>query len=194
MRPIDVYSGCLAEPVCDMRDHLDYLRHIACGNILEIGVRGGASTSAFLLGLEEHGGHLYSVDIEAYCGAKFAEHPQWTFIHADSHKIYYDLMARIASPAFLEGKPGFQFDILFIDGDHEYAGVRADLALAEYVKPGGKILMHDVCEPSLAGVRQAMDEFLAEKGWPLECKGEGWPQMVQIRTASHGLAVIEVPQ
>ena len=189
MRPIDVYSACLADPGCDMRAHLPYLQQIAEGSILEIGVRWGASTSAFLLGLEEHKGNLFSIDIEPGCWNLFAGHPQWTFLAANSHKP--DEM--ISSFIDIETKhPGFS--ILFIDGDHEYEGVKQDLEMyVPLVKPGGKILMHDVCEPTLPGVRRAMDEFLETKGWPKECDGKGWPQMVEIRTESHGLAVIEVP-
>lgn len=175
MRPIDVYSSCLAEPVCDMRAHLPYLQKIACGNILEIGVRGGASTSAFLLGLEEHGGHLWSVDIDPSCGSKFAHHPQWTFIHGNSLK--WDRVKQQISPR------GLPVDILFIDGDHSLGGVLADLEnYWEWLRPGGTILMHDVNEPMLPEVRMAMNQFLAGKDWKHE-----------IRAESHGLAVIEVP-
>jgi predicted O-methyltransferase YrrM len=37
-------------------------------------------------------------------------------------------------------------DLLFIDGDHSYAGVRWDFeAYGSLVRPGGLIALHDVC-------------------------------------------------
>jgi predicted O-methyltransferase YrrM len=38
-----------------------------------------------------------------------------------------------------------RFDFLFIDGDHEYAGVRQDLLeYAQWVRPGGLVAFHDI--------------------------------------------------
>jgi predicted O-methyltransferase YrrM len=176
MRPIDVYESCFRECVCDMRDHLAYLRSVAKGNILEIGVRGGASTSALLLGVEENGGHLYSVDIMACCGDKFAGRSQWTFIHADSRDT--ELTSQL-----LCDNAAFPLDVLFIDGDHEYPVVTHDLNYYwHFLRSGALILMHDVEEPLLPGPRQALNEFLKEHPWKHE-----------IRPSSHGLAIIEVP-
>lgn len=50
-------------------------------------------------------------------------------------------------------------DFLFIDGDHEYSGIKADLKFwFPKIKNGGIIAGHDYNEPS-CGVRQAVDEF-----------------------------------
>lgn len=49
-----------------------------------------------------------------------------------------------------------QFDFLFIDGDHSYAGVCADLqAYYRFVRPGGLIAFHDIVPDEMArfGVR-----------------------------------------
>ncbi len=44
-----------------------------------------------------------------------------------------------------------RFDFLFIDGDHEYAGVRADFeAYYHMVRPGGLIAFHDIVPDELA--------------------------------------------
>jgi hypothetical protein len=61
----------------DIQDHLPRLYEAAKGNCMEIGVRSGVSTSALLAGIEAHGGHLYSFDIN-HCDV-FHGHPQWTF-------------------------------------------------------------------------------------------------------------------
>ena len=51
--PIEVYNRWHDDPTSDMYEYMDYLRSVAKGNILEIGVRGGVSTACFLLGLEQ---------------------------------------------------------------------------------------------------------------------------------------------
>jgi predicted O-methyltransferase YrrM len=113
----------------DMYEYTPYLRASGKGNILEIGVCAGVSTAAFLCGLEKNGGHLWSIDIDPQCADNF-EHPQWTFICADSTKA-------------LEWTTGL--DILFVDGDHHYETVLSDLVTySPYVKSGGLILLHDV--------------------------------------------------
>ena len=50
-------------------------------------------------------------------------------------------------------------DFIYIDGDHSYEGVMADLkAWAPKVKKGGLISGHDVLNPAY-GVKQAVEEF-----------------------------------
>jgi hypothetical protein len=138
----------------DMSAFAGWLRDHARGEILEIGTRDGASTSAFLLGLESAGGHLHSVDI-ADCSGLFAGHPQWTFHHGPSDSFDF-------SPS--------TFDLILIDGDHHIAAYRRDLANAYLaVKPGGLILTHD-CTPEpghesyAIPIRAEFLRFAAEHG------------------------------
>jgi predicted O-methyltransferase YrrM len=116
----------------DMKDFVAWMAGVAHGNILEIGVRDGASTSAFLFGLHQNGGHLYSIDVQS-CGHLFEGHPSWTFIHANStnRKAIFPLIP-------------YELDILLIDGDHSKAGVMADLEYARLIRPGGMVLFHDI--------------------------------------------------
>jgi predicted O-methyltransferase YrrM len=131
----------------DMKDFMLWLRDHAKGNIMEIGVRDGASTSAFLSGLEEYGGHLYSVDVQP-CGHLFSGHPQWTFIQANSTDV--DTVIK---------KMPFELDLLLIDGDHSRAGVLSDITYARNLRPGGMILFHDIApEPK-----------------PSDCSDPTWP-------------------
>lgn len=54
-------------------------------------------------------------------------------------------------------------DMIFIDGAHDYASVRADLrAFAPYVRGGGIISGHDYT-PDFPGVVDAVDEYLGRK-------------------------------
>ena len=59
-------------------------------------------------------------------------------LRADSHRR--DTLSRVAK--LLNGR---RLDLLFIDGDHTYAGVRADFEMyAPMVRPGGIVAFHDI--------------------------------------------------
>lgn len=56
-------------------------------------------------------------------------------------------------------------DLVFIDGDHEYKGVKADIKLyAPLVKPGGFLVFDDV-EKTYPGVVKATKELLESPDW-----------------------------
>jgi hypothetical protein len=62
------------------------------------------------------------------------------------------------------------FDWLYIDGDHTYEAVRADLlAWVPKVKAGGLVICDDYVEGQWfeGGVKRAVDEFAAEKNLPV---------------------------
>ncbi len=142
----------------DIDVHVPWLKSIARGNIFEIGVRTGISTAAFLIGLEQNGGHLYSIDIEAQCGQVVAS-PDWTFIHDSSRNV--DVIKKQIPPVL---------DILFVDGDHTYEGTRDDFTnYASLVRSGGLVICHDVCSGYDPGVQQAFYEFFASMPQKIEC-------------------------
>jgi Methyltransferase domain len=131
----------------DMAAFAPWLRAHAHGNVVEIGVRDGASTSAFLAGIEDTYGHLYSIDIQP-CSHLFPGHPSWTFIQADS-KDFQTVTRQLP----------FEIDLLLIDGDHSRAGVLSDIEYARNVRPGGYLVFHDTSpEPR-----------------PADCNDMGWP-------------------
>jgi predicted O-methyltransferase YrrM len=141
----------------DMTAFLPWLRSHARGQILEIGTRDGASTSAFLLGLEENdpSGHLHSIDIQDCSGLWRHPHPQWTFTKGNS------LTAQFRDAAF---------DLILIDGDHSLPGYIGDLYNAyHWCKPGGLILTHDIVperghEFYAVQLRERFFQFAKEKG------------------------------
>ncbi len=103
-------------------------------------------------------------------------------IQADSHAP----ATRKLAEEKLEGSP---IDVLFIDGDHSYAGVRADFELwSPLVRPGGLVLFHDIlphkhvahCEVDRLWnelkTRYRHEEFIADPA-------QGWA----------GIGVIEIP-
>ena len=108
----------------------------------------------------------------------------------DLPKKYLELVQRYAgasdvvfvrdlSHLFLASLPDEHLDFIYIDGDHSYAGVLRDLAAAyPKVKRGGLIMGHDYSVNwdkattdwggGLAGVAQALEVFLSEKGLRLD--------------------------
>jgi hypothetical protein len=131
----------------DIQDHLPRLYAAAKGHCLEIGVRSGMSTSALLAGIEEKGGHLWSIDVED-CRV-FDGHPQWTFLQGNS------LLREIETAL-----PDIQFEVVFIDGDHSYEGALIDLFL--HGARGKKVFVHDTDAPDYPGVRAAVDFYCGQ--------------------------------
>tara|TARA_Y100000310_G_C20669379_1_gene809381 strand:+ start:1367 stop:1996 length:630 start_codon:yes stop_codon:yes gene_type:complete len=135
-------------------------------NIVELGVRGGCSTLAFLSGLHEAANKrktvhvqpiekykLYSCDIED-CSHIRKSYPKmreyfdtyWEFYLCDSIEL---------ANIILDVVP----DIVFIDTNHEYKNTLNELELwVPRVNSGGFIILHDTC--STQGVPLAIDTFL----------------------------------
>jgi predicted O-methyltransferase YrrM len=145
----------------DIQDCLERLHDAAAAiprvRVLELGVRSGNSTAAFLAAAEKADGHVWSVDIEPPAvPQEWALSTWWTFALGD------DLLAYPLQP---------EFDILFIDSSHRYAHTLAELRkFVPMVVPGGRILLHDTRlrnvdgEPVTFPVRTAVDLFCAEAG------------------------------
>jgi len=119
--------------------------------ILEIGTWGGgtlfvltkiASPNALIISLDlpegRFGGGYYPYKIPYYKSfAKFKQ--KIKLLRADSHsKSTFDKVKTILSER--------QLDLLFIDGDHTYEGVKKDFEMySGLVKKGGLIAFHDIC-------------------------------------------------
>jgi cephalosporin hydroxylase len=64
-------------------------------------------------------------------------------LRADSHRK--ETLSRVSK--LLNGR---QLDLLFVDGDHSYMGVRADFEMyAPFVRPGGVVAFHDIAAQPL---------------------------------------------
>lgn len=60
--------------------------------------------------------------------------------------------------------------MVFVDGDHSYAGVKQDIALLSgYLARGVPVLFHDYLNPQTEGVQRACDEW--EKSGHVKCLG-----------------------
>lgn len=172
--------NCLAE--YDMRRWMpsDIVQHLprlydeaARGDtvVVELGVRSGNSTAAFLAAVERHGGHVWSVDVDRP-RVPWHGHPQWTFTLGD------DIAVADRLP---------DCDVLFIDTSHHYGHTLAELDVyVPKVRAGGVVLLHDVelerpdgappDDPAFP-VRAAVDDYVAKHGLTVEyvagCYGLG---------------------
>jgi predicted O-methyltransferase YrrM len=151
--------------------------------VIELGVREGFSTRAWLAGLRTHGGHLWSVDNEPTHGEDLTADPDWTFVLGDDN-----------DPAVWAQLPE-HCDIAFIDTDHAYTHTVRELQLlARIVRPGGMILLHDTENehPEDHGVRippqppfpvkQAVQFMSQQYRWVATLDERGW-----------GLGCLQVP-
>lgn len=161
----------------DMQGHLPYLRQVAIRyeRIVELGVRSGNSTCAFLAGLyARRHGHLWSIDIETPgVPEQWHRSPRWSFLLADD-----------MSDEALAWAPE-RFDVLFIDTDpHSYDGCLAELAAyGPRVKSGGLILVHDTHPSAAAEPARALSEYTRLRG--LE-------DNLSFVEDSHGLGVLRI--
>lgn len=171
-----------------MAHHLPYLRVLAegCELAVEYGVNKGGSTTALLLGAQRVISlDIINVPVQARISPLAGD--AWTFVQADSTK--YDLP---------------ECDLLFLDANHSYRAVKAELRQAHRVKK--YLAFHDTLTfGSIAakgetgtlawipeagkptpyehlGIRPAIDELMIrDKSWQL--KYSSWE--------SHGFLVLE---
>jgi predicted O-methyltransferase YrrM len=174
------YELCLAA-WSDIQGHLPFLHEHAgrSKSILELGVRTGVSTAALLAGVEQSGGHLWSVDIQK------PNVPAWWFKSA-----FWSLtLGNDLDPNVAHAQPG-ELDMLFIDTSHLFEHTLAELRLyVSRVKAGGIVCCHDTELGPVPGVpdyvpfsvARALDAFCSETGLTWEN-----------RTGSYGLGVIRI--
>jgi len=155
----------------DIRGHLERMYRVVletnAQQVVELGTRSGVSTLAFLAGVEQTGGRVWSCDVNPPdVPAEVVEHPAWTFRQGDDR--------------VLVGQAPCQVDVLFIDTSHEYPHTLDELELyAPLVRKGGAIVMHDTSE-LWTGCRDAVDDWLAARH----------PLKVERYEHDNGLAVI----
>lgn len=131
-------------------------------HIVNIGVMWGGSVACLAAGAYDADPdrsriHAIDIDFETY-PVKIGRDDQIEynveFILDDSHTMTW----------------GLPVHLLFVDGDHKYESVRADIEnWVEYVVPGGIVAFHDYAPrerdleqfPWIAGVKQAVDEWKA---------------------------------
>lgn len=160
-----LYEHLCSQP-SDINEHLPTLHDLAvklgAKTIIELGVRTGVSSVAWLTALQQTGGHLWCVDV-APAPPMVTSHQQCTFVSGE------DLSADV-----LDQLPE-QADIVFVDTDHRYDLTKAEIeTYSARVRPGGCMVFHDVAvetfehhppgtEPPFP-VRKAIDEWAERDG------------------------------
>jgi predicted O-methyltransferase YrrM len=137
-----------------VRGEIDYvLNKINARNpkrVMELGT--GKGGNLFLLSnVAASDATIISLDMRG--GPHGAGYPPWkipllkSFVHGDQQLILIDADSHNSNTPsmisrFLQGE---LLDVLFIDGDHSYEGVKKDFGLYQsFVRPGGLIIMHDI--------------------------------------------------
>jgi predicted O-methyltransferase YrrM len=174
----------------DISDHLptfvNAVTELDATKVIEVGVRSGVSTIAWLHALEGRG-HLWSIDCafpvqEQALGCLLLD-PQgplgvldfWTFILGYAHW-----------PAVIDAVPATA-DIVFIDANHVYEETLEELeCYVPKVRPGGRVYLHDTAlretgnattPQPLYPVRTAIADYCAAHGLRWEntdvCNGLG---------------------
>lgn len=139
------------------------------GVIVEIGSYQGKSTVALGLGAQIAFSAVYAIDDHS----GYIER-SGTVFGMDNHAALlrnlnaFDLGAtvRVVALSSERAVAGWQqpIDLLFIDGRHDYASVRADFdAWSPFVR--GKLLMHDTRGDEWPGVGRAVREIIREGRW-----------------------------
>ncbi|MBB5688891.1 class I SAM-dependent methyltransferase [Roseomonas alkaliterrae] len=138
----------------------EMLRHFPKGGrVCELGTWRGDFARHILDTVEPEELHLVDVSF-ALCRAD---------VLADPRVRRHETM----TTAFLSGPGAGVFDWIYVDADHSYEAVVADIAAAApRVKPGGMLVFNDfarIVRPGFGvfGVHQAVCEFAVRSGWPV---------------------------
>lgn len=130
-------------------------------NVLEIGVRRGG-TAAVWHTLST--GVVVGIDLPSDFSRERkllleAAYPRMEIILGDSHDL-----STLGTVVSLADKYQFDFDLLFIDGDHSYDGCKLDYQMySPLVRHGGLIAFHDIVDtPFMRSVDNDVWRFWAE--------------------------------
>lgn len=138
----------------------DSLRSLGASRVLEVGRFAGGSTLLMAAALGP-GGLITSVDRDPRCDdVLLATLKRWG---------WDDRVELLVGDSRTMPHEGREFDALFIDGDHTYDGVRADLEHWEpALRVGGHVFFHDDADrPAICGVHRFCRELEARPGWRL---------------------------
>lgn len=149
----------------------------AGGTIVEVGSYHGKSAVnlAYAVRKGNSGAHIYCVDTWRNENIEFARNVDVYSRFQQNTAAYAGIITPLrgrSAEAGLEWHGG-PIDALFIDGDHSFEGVVADIrAWVPHVKSGGLLLFHD---SDLEGVRRGINETMdvlqprsARKAWSIQ--------------------------
>jgi predicted O-methyltransferase YrrM len=139
----------------------DEAQRIKARRILEVGAFKGQTTAVLSRVAAQNGGSVIAIDPMRWA-SKPAHFFEWIdgLLHPFSYESTFwknvrktghdnvTLIRALSTDAELIARPDprlAEFDLVFIDGEHTYEGVLADIKnWGSRVRPGGLILMHDI--------------------------------------------------
>lgn len=126
-------------------------------NPIAINIGAGAGTSSLALLGSRDDLTLISIDINE----KNIAREELTLEEGGIHASRYEQLCGDSAKFGTYWKRGF-IDLVFIDGDHTYTQVKADIqSWLPHIKPGGILCGHDYGFEVWPGVKQAFDEEFA---------------------------------
>lgn len=154
--------------------------------IVEIGSAHGASSIVFAEAAKQTGGIVICIDpfVEGYEDQEhFGNEARQAFKkNTTGYKCIRSFDNRSNDPGVVAEVWGMSklrggVDVLFIDGDHSYIGVKSDCDYyLPLLKHGGLVAFHDYNNVAYSGVKQAADEYTA--GWDT---ASYWDLVVRIK-------------
>jgi cephalosporin hydroxylase len=163
--------------------------------VLEIGTALGGTLFCFAR-IASPDGLLVTVDLPAgrFGGGYYPARGRLYRSFARERQQVHTLLGDSHEPATLarvrKALAGRAVDFLFVDGDHEYEGVRADFELyGPLVRPGGLIALHDIVPGNkqlVGGVPAFWQEL--KRSYETTELVESWDQ------AAYGIGLVRVPE
>lgn len=152
------------------------VQHVRFPRVVEVGVWRGDMSAALLLGNPEL--HLVMVDpwedpMTQPPLKKRGRQPTQDALHMRAVNVTSFAgerreVLRMSSVEAARAMRGRTFDLVFIDGDHSYEAVQADIAAwLPRIARGGWLGGHDYYDIP-TGVSRAVDEEVRDGGWKLE--------------------------
>ena len=159
--------------------------------IMEIGVFKGEFAKFIFDELEPAELHLVDLFEGMMCsGDKDGNNIVWTELEIEYKLLqsYFDNNKNVYlhkgfSYEILSKFEDYYFDLIYIDGDHSYDGVKKDLNISyDKVKSGGFICGHDYTVVMFEGVVRAVNEFCVEKNLEINyITKDGCPSFVIVK-------------
>lgn len=136
------------------KDHLQTLYEMTKAMnselVIELGVQTGQSSAAFLAGLEETGGKLWSCDLNPVGRKILKGKVPWEFVRGN------DIKLRNVAPK--------EADIIFIDTSHEYMHTYYEILYYHpHLKENGIFILHDTFNLDCLGVFAAIVRYISQQ-------------------------------
>ena len=153
------------QKLSELKDLLDFLGNKPLNTVVEIGTASGGTFYAFCQ-IGPSDAHVISIDLPGgpFGGGYEIKDVQVFKTYAKIGQTIYFMRENsqegATKKALMERLKDKKIDVLFIDGDHSYKGVKKDFELyAPLVTKGGIIIFHDICKHATA------PECEVEKFW-----------------------------